>query len=217
MAVSHGAQRLFVSLVRRCFPSYFSGRRVLEIGSLDVNGTVRGLFCDCAYTGIDVAPGPGVDVVAEGQDYAGASESFDTVISCEVMEHNPHWAATFDNMIRMTRPGGLVLMTCATTGRPEHGTPAAMPECSPLTLGWDYYGNLTGDDFRRGTQVAQLHGAFFTYRAAHDLYYLGFKPPAPLSVWPALVGLAAFYPLANAWRDGRSLLSARPFARRIRA
>jgi len=49
------------------------------------------LFSDCDYIGLDVAPGNGVDIVCEGQNYDAPDESFDVVISCEVMEHNPFW------------------------------------------------------------------------------------------------------------------------------
>jgi 2-polyprenyl-3-methyl-5-hydroxy-6-metoxy-1,4-benzoquinol methylase len=33
-----------------------------------------------------------------------ASNSFDTVASCECFEHNPEWAKTFENMHRMCKP-----------------------------------------------------------------------------------------------------------------
>ncbi len=79
---------------------------MLEIGSLDVNGTVRQHFEKCDYRGLDVAEGPGVDIVCQAQDYDAPIGSFDTVVCCEVMEHNPHWAETFANMLRLCQPGG---------------------------------------------------------------------------------------------------------------
>ena len=40
--------------------------KVLEIGSLDINGSVRPLFEDAEYyLGIDMQEGPGVDLVAK--------------------------------------------------------------------------------------------------------------------------------------------------------
>jgi 2-polyprenyl-3-methyl-5-hydroxy-6-metoxy-1,4-benzoquinol methylase len=57
---------------------------------------------------------------------------FDVVISCEVMEHNPFWVATLTNMIRLLKPGGLLVMSCATIGRKEHGTARSLPGASPL-------------------------------------------------------------------------------------
>ena len=44
-------------------PELFTGTRVLEVGSLDINGSVRPIFTDCEYVGLDLGPGPGVDVI----------------------------------------------------------------------------------------------------------------------------------------------------------
>ena len=134
--MAHRSQLEFVRLLAANMPEYFRGKRVLEVGSLDINGSIRQFFKDCDYTGLDVAAGPGVDVVCEGQKYD--APGFDVVISCEAMEHNPYWAETLQNMIRLCKPGGLLVMTCATIGRPEHGTARSEPESSPLTvgLGW---------------------------------------------------------------------------------
>lgn len=42
--MAHGAQRVFFEKVREEFPEFFSGQRVLEVGSLNINGTVRDFF-----------------------------------------------------------------------------------------------------------------------------------------------------------------------------
>jgi len=105
--MAHQGQRDFVRLVSTELQSFFRDARVLEVGSLNINGSVRDFFSNCSYVGIDIAPGKDVDVVCQGQEYAAADGSFDQVISCEAMEHNPHWKETFDNMVRICRPGGL--------------------------------------------------------------------------------------------------------------
>ncbi|MEW5965698.1 MAG: class I SAM-dependent methyltransferase [Pseudomonadota bacterium] len=177
--MSHASQRHFVKIIATQLPHYFSGMRVLEVGSLDINGSVRDFFKDCEYTGLDVAPGPNVDIVCEGQKYDAPSDSYDVVISCEVMEHNPYWAETFQNMIRLCRPGGLIVMTCATTGRREHGTTRTTPKDSPLTveLGWDYYRNLTKRDFEK---AIDFNAAFSVHHfqanwGSFDLLFYGIK------------------------------------------
>jgi SAM-dependent methyltransferase len=177
--MSHAAQREFVELISRHMSSYFSHTAVLEVGSLDINGSVRDFFDDCRYTGIDVAAGKGVDLVCQAQEYDAPDDSFDLIISCEAMEHNPHWVATFANMVRMSKPGGLVVMTCATTGRAEHGTPRTSPKSSPLTvgLGWNYYRNLTARDFRHRfdfNRVFDVHLFRVNWRS-FDLYFCGIK------------------------------------------
>lgn len=177
--MAHRRQRDFVRILSERLPEFFNGVRVLEIGSLDINGSVRDFFDAREYTGIDIGPGKGVDVVCEGQKYDAPDSSFDQVISCEAMEHNPYWVETFKNMIRMCKPGGLVTMTCATTGRREHGTSRTDAMSSPLTkkAGWNYYRNLTAKDFRKeiGIDESFATHSFFSNWASYDLYFIGIK------------------------------------------
>ena len=132
--MSHPDQIHFLDLAKKGLPAFFTGQRVLEVGSLDINGAARSFFDDCEYVGLDVGEGPGVDVPVRGEDYGAPDASFDVVISCECMEHNPEWLATTRNMLRMLRPGGLFLLTCAGPGRKEHGTSRTTPGSSPLTV-----------------------------------------------------------------------------------
>jgi len=176
--MAHEAQFEFMERVRGIFPQHFKASRVLEVGSLDINGSVRRYFQGCEYVGIDVAPGPGVDVVCGGQVYDAPAGSFDTVISCEAMEHNPHWVETMNNMVRLCRPDGLIFMTCATTGRPEHGTSrsAAVRLAANVGIGWEYYRNLTAQDFlNAGVTKGLGFCAFSTNWQAHDLYMIASK------------------------------------------
>ena len=148
--MAHDYQHEFVEYVKNNNEDFFSDKKVLEVGSLNINGSVRDLFNDCDYIGIDVGEGIGVDVVCSGHEYDASDDTFDVTLSTECFEHNPYWAETFANMVRLTKSGGLVFFTCATTGRPEHGTTRTSPRCSPLTIkkGWDYYLNLEENDFR---------------------------------------------------------------------
>jgi len=177
--MAHPQQQVFVQKLKRAFPSYFSGMKVMEVGSLDINGSIRTLFTDCDYTGLDVAAGPGVDVVCQGQDFAAPDASFDVTISCEVMEHNPFWKETFQNMIRLCKPSGMVIMTCASLGRPEHGTTRTTKRDSPRTVdaGWEYYRNLTAQDFRAVFDMNALFSAWmFCYDFTFcDLFFAGIK------------------------------------------
>jgi len=72
------------------------GTRCVEIGALNVNGTVRDLF-PCEYVGVDRVDGPGVDVVSDGRRYfvdnAGwigeRARPIHTAICLETLEHDP--------------------------------------------------------------------------------------------------------------------------------
>ncbi len=178
--MAHAEQQQFVQSVKNDFPDLFTGGRIVEIGSLDINGSVRKFFdAPFEYVGLDVAPGRGVDIVCEGQDYDAPDASFDVAISAECFEHNPQWKATFNNMLRLVRNGGLIVMTCATTGRPEHGTARSDAGSSPLTVakGWDYYQNLTEDDFWEVWDFDEMFSSysFSTNNRSHDLYFWGIR------------------------------------------
>lgn len=175
----HSQQVEYVQHVKNIYPNNFVSSKVLEVGSLDINGSIRMLFNNCLYTGVDIGPGPGVDLVAEGQNLDFASGTYDTVISCECFEHNPFWVPTFANMHRIARRRGLIIMTCATTGREEHGTTNSVPWASPLTIGkgWGYYKNLTEDDFREKFDIDAMFDKyeFSVDEYHHDLFFWGIK------------------------------------------
>ena len=153
--MAHKQQLDFVEIVRRHLPRYFEQSRVIEIGSMDINGSIREFFKNCEYVGIDVAEGRGVDLVGQGQLIDFKTGTFDVAVSCECFEHNPYWAETFANMLRMTKPGGIVIVSCAGVGRPEHGTTRTLPGNSVGTigLGWDYYRNVSKSDLRKSAAL----------------------------------------------------------------
>lgn len=143
--MAHLNQALFCIRVKSMFPAFFYNARVLDMGSLDVNGNNRYLFDVSCYTGIDIYPGKNVDIICEAHMYESL-KPYDVVISTEMLEHDQYWIGSLQSMTRNLRGGGLLVFTCATTGRPEHGTRRTTPESSPATN--DYYKNLTEDHIR---------------------------------------------------------------------
>lgn len=174
--MAHREQFDFVKTLLAAAPRYFNNATVLEVGSLNINGSIREFFKNCNYLGIDVGMGKDVDLVCQGQDLDHPDNTYDTTASCECFEHNPFWAETFANMHRLTKPGGLVFMSCATTGRREHGTKRTTPQDAPL-IEWDYYKNLTEADFREKFKLDDMFGAYsFAVSTTHpDLYFYGIK------------------------------------------
>lgn len=177
--MAHPEQFEFVEKLRGNFGYYFVNKKVLEIGSLDINGSLRSLFIQCDYTGVDLASGKGVDVVSLGHEFNQPNCTYDTVLSAECFEHDPYWHETFLNMIRLCKNSGLVFFTCATAGRPEHGTKNSLPDSSPFTVGkgWDYYKNLTEQDFREKIDFDKIFNyyGFEVDDRNHDLYFWGIK------------------------------------------
>ncbi len=97
--------------------------RVLEVGSVDVNGTVRDHLP--IAIGVDMRPGKGVDMVVDVVnllDTFGA-ESFDCVVSCDALEHMQDWDAALDNMWGVLKPDGVMLLTMAALTKGYHGYP----------------------------------------------------------------------------------------------
>jgi SAM-dependent methyltransferase len=150
---------------------------ILDIGSYDINGSLKYLFPNSDYTGIDLAEGPNVDVVASGDKY-NTDKRYDITLSCECFEHNPQYLQTFQNMIDLTKANGLVIFTCATTGRPEHGTKNTSPHSSLASQGVssDYYKNLVKEDFDQFDLDAIFSSySFYTNTYSNDLYFIGRK------------------------------------------
>ncbi len=170
--MSHPAQIEFVAALQKKFPDFFIRKNVLEVGSLNINGSIRQFFQQCNYVGVDLGAGRDVDVIAKGEDLSYADGSFDVVASCECFEHNPEWAKTFGNMVRMSC--GLVFFSCATTGRAEHGTRRSNPHDAPFC--GDYYRNLTEDDVRQKVDLSAFKVyEFISNDKAQDLYFWGLK------------------------------------------
>ena len=107
----HGEQKKWCENIKLRFPDYFLWSKVLDVGSLDVNGTNRYLFDDAAYIGVDVVEGPGVDIVLPAQEID--EDGFDVVLSTNALEHDMFWFLTLVKMIRVLRRKGLMFFSCA--------------------------------------------------------------------------------------------------------
>ena len=179
--MSHKAQLQFCHKVRERFPKYFKKVRVFDGGSLDINGNNKWLFEDFDYIGCDLKEGVNVNTVCKIHEYPGANESFDIVISTECFEHDPNYTDSIRNMVRMLKSGGLFIMSCATTGRPEHGTMRSDGNhANPFGDG-EYYKNLTEEDIRNcfffclPLEAVFKEFEFTTNEEACDLYFWGIK------------------------------------------
>lgn len=140
--MAHPEQIEFCLRIARRWPHLFQNKRVLDCGSLDINGNNRYLFQGGSYLGIDIAAGPNVDTVVRTHDVQ--SGPFDVVISTECLEHDEFAALSIQRMVDLLAEGGILLITCATTGRPEHGTFLHDGWASPGTR--NFYKNITPDD-----------------------------------------------------------------------
>lgn len=102
--------------------------RVLDVGSLDVNGSAKDRvigFCS-EYIGVDMRPGKGVDIVLKAEDVLATfgKETFDVVVSTEMMEHVRNWYMAIYNMVIVLKPGGIMALTTRSPGFGRHEYPS---------------------------------------------------------------------------------------------
>ncbi len=94
------------------------GHVIVELGSLDVNGSIRSYaHSQAQYVGIDMEEGPGVDILATDEFaipfYSGTA---DIVVASSVLEHAAFFWITILEMFRITKPGGLVYVSAPSNG-----------------------------------------------------------------------------------------------------
>lgn len=96
--------------------------KVLDVGSLDINGSYRGLFGK-GYVGLDIVPGPNVDLcVDDPYGWPLEIKSFDVVISGQAFEHIEFPEKTMLEISRVLKPGGYCCIIAPSAG-PKHDYP----------------------------------------------------------------------------------------------
>lgn len=178
----HPEAKDFTLFVKQILNNFFIEKRVLDVGSGDINGNNLFLFENCEYDGNDVIQANNVTIVSKTKDLPFENNTFDTIISTECFEHDPEYKESFVKIYNMLKPDGLFFFTCASTNRPEHGTRRTSPQDSYGTIGnlqdmSDYYKNLTEIDLNEALSLNNLFSVWDTYynNMSKDLYFVGIK------------------------------------------
>ena len=111
----------FIDRICKENPALRTGK-TLEIGSMNVNGSVSHHFSD--YTGLDMRPGPNVDIVSNGHDIPFPNEHFDLVLTLETLEHDNRFWVTLLEIWRILKPGGMAIITVPNIGFQRHDYPS---------------------------------------------------------------------------------------------
>lgn len=115
-------------LKRNLFSQDVAGKLVIEVGAMNVNGSPRGTVMKLKpleYWGVDCWLGSGVDVVCKADDLEQTfgRESFDVVLTTEMLEHVEDWRLVVNQLKLTVRKGGLLVMTTRSPGFPYHPFP----------------------------------------------------------------------------------------------
>lgn len=167
----HKAVELYIQQIRNKHSHLFRAKRVLDVGSLDINGSNRRWFKHCSYLGVDLVEGKNVDVLGKIHEVE-LEGGFDFIISTEMLEHDVYYSKSLLRMYNLLKSGGVLLFTAASIGRTEHGTVDNNPQDSPLTN--DYYKNITVEDI--ATSIPLSYFSTFEIRYTNtDIYFFGIK------------------------------------------
>lgn len=99
------------------FELYCATGRVLDVGSMDLNGSLRSVAPAAVdYTGLDIEPGPGVDVVSKPGVLPFDAGRFDAVVSTSCFEHDGAFWETLEEMATVTREGGYIYVSAPSNG-----------------------------------------------------------------------------------------------------
>jgi hypothetical protein len=90
----------------------------VELGGRNVNGSIRGLF-PSPYLAVDIRPGVGVDVVADGASWLPPAPAV-RVVCCEVLEHTAAAPVLVHQAWRMLDWQGVAYITAAAPSRAPH-------------------------------------------------------------------------------------------------
>jgi SAM-dependent methyltransferase len=99
-------------------PHFSGGGRVIEIGSQDVNGSIR-TVCPPGfeYVGVDFCAGKGVDLVIDDPYKLPFDDgAADIIVSSSCFEHSEFFWLVFLEIMRCLRPHGLFYMNAPSTG-----------------------------------------------------------------------------------------------------
>jgi SAM-dependent methyltransferase len=157
---------------------------ILDLGSQDFNGSYREVLANprWRYIGLDLTPGPNVDVVLrDAYDWRELqSESADVLVSGQTFEHTEFFWETMSEIARVLKPGGLCCIIAPSCG-PEHRYPRDCWRIFPDGFAAvARYAHLEVLDSR--TQWEDLPGYDYENNKWHDSILIARKPRLPLGL-----------------------------------
>jgi SAM-dependent methyltransferase len=138
-------------------------KRVLELGSLNVNGTARDAFQNAKeYIGLDLRPGDGVDVVGKASDLRSLFQwytRFDCIVATSFFEHDLTFWDTLTAIRGVLKSGGYLVLTVPTPDFPYHAEPKDY---------WRFQEDAIRDCFFAQFKDVHLDNPLWTTPAGHE-------------------------------------------------
>lgn len=186
---------LFVA--RHLTPEMVRGKKVVELGIGPVGAKpLLMAWSPAEYIGVDVCPTLFADMVVPAEHIVEAlgRGRFDVVLSTEMLEHSQDWRLAVNNIKRLSKPGGRIILTTRSLGYRFHAPPdfwryevsdveRIFGDCHPLSVEPDPF---EPGVFVAATRVQTAEDGFadLSKIALHSMVY-GRRsleiPPAPLS------------------------------------
>lgn len=110
------------------YKSDIQGKKVLEVGARNVNGSVRPIIEALnpeSYLGVDIQEGDGVDQICNIHSLAPVfgEASFAVVLCMETLEHVQYWQFAVSNLKAVLKPDGILIISMPVPGVKYHGYP----------------------------------------------------------------------------------------------
>ncbi len=92
------------------YAKFEAGNNVLDVGSLDINGTLKTVFPISRYNyiGCDIKAGPNVDIVLDSPHNWQYIGYYDIVVCASVVEHVDDIYKFFENLRSVCKVGGII-------------------------------------------------------------------------------------------------------------
>ena len=121
--------------------------KILEVGSQNVNGSLRDHSKSKDYTGLDFVEGQGVDIVLKNAySYPFENNTFDAVVTSSCFEHSEMFWLSFLECIRVLKPEGVLYCNAPSAFMSYHRYPVDcwrfMPDAGKGFETWARYNNM---------------------------------------------------------------------------
>ena len=133
------------------YPEFFTWTHILELGSRNINGSVKECFNNFGFVGVDWVDGKDVDFVCKFHETdfkmnKDVKIPFDVLISYSAFEHDPFWKESINHNLPFLRIGGMIFFNWGGPNSTPHGLHYSADIIGEPTGAYKGKADLTDDD-----------------------------------------------------------------------